>query len=148
MERTEHLWRRRMNLAVSRLLDDLEQQAVMFEGMAARAADGKDPMRVGVFGAWASATRQCLAIVRIDMPAVIDEAQLVPDPEPDREAVFGLLPGVETTGATLRAAGAQARTRYPGPDREVFCGTSGMDEESRERCPSCGHHDGYHADDC
>ena len=94
--------------AVTRLLDDLEEQAVMFEVMATKAAEGKDPMRVGVFGAWASATRQCLAIVRTDLPAIIDEAQLVPDPEPDREAVFG----------------------------------------PRERCEACGHHDGYHADDC
>ena len=94
--------------AITCLLDDLEEQAVMFEGMARKAADGKDPMRVGVFGAWASATRQCLAIVRTDLPAIIDEAQLISDPEPDREAVFG----------------------------------------PRERCGSCGHHDGYHADDC
>ena len=75
--------------AVTRLLDDLEEQAVMFEGMARKAAEGKDPMRVGVFGAWASATRQCMAIVRTDLPAIIDEAQRIPDPEPDREAVFG-----------------------------------------------------------
>ena len=106
-----------MSLAASRLLDDLEEQAVMFETMARKAADGKDPMRVGVFGAWASATRQCLAIVRTDLPAIIDEAQLVPDPEPDREAVFG--------------AWGLVKENYP-----------------RERCPSCGHHNGYHADDC
>ena len=102
--------------ASTRLLDDLEEQAVMFEGMAREAADGKDPMRVGVFGAWASATRQCLAIVRTDLPAIIDEAQLVPDPEPDREAVF----------------------------RSFACDSG----EGRERCEACGHHDGYHADDC
>ena len=103
-----------MSLAVDHLLDDLEDQAVMFDGMA--KASPKDPIKVGVFGAWASATRQCLAIVRTDLPAIIDEAQLVPDPEPDREAVF----------------------------RSFACDSG----EGRERCEACGHHDGYHADDC
>ena len=106
-----------MSAAITRLLDDLEEQAVMFEGMSNEAV-GKDPMRVGVFGAWASATRQCLAIVRTDLPAIIDEAQLIPDPEPDRESVF----------------------------RGFACDSG--EYVSRERCPSCGHHDGYHADDC
>ena len=105
--------------AITCLLDDLEEQAVMFEGMARKAADGKDPMRVGVFGAWASATRQCLAIVRTDLPAIIDEAQLIPDPE-ESEPPCG---------------------SDPEPDREAVFGP-------RERCEACGHHDGYHADDC